>query len=214
MAAELILRQLGLPRPPTEQKEEGGIRNAEVLCCVLQTLTGTWRHSVSGLLLSGAAAACLVSEGVLSWDDLDMKLRIAKDDWYVQERLLGSGIRALSRVTGFLVQVAGLVWLLVACVVNFEMPRTVRRHQASFSRRDGAGVASAFGRLERIRQANCDLAVVLEHLEHDGEPVVSLGLEPLDSRDGILTRWNKLSAAASNQAFSSANVLGPNSFGS
>ncbi|KUI64055.1 Dammaradiene synthase [Cytospora mali] len=111
VAARLILRQLNMPLQIDQKTrlEEGipatlVMRNAEVPCCLLPTLTGTWRHTVSGLPLSGAAAACLVSEGVLSWDDLDIQPRIDKDYWCGRERSLGSGVGALSRGIRFLAQ--------------------------------------------------------------------------------------------------------------
>jgi hypothetical protein len=153
------------------------------------------------LLLSGAAAACLVSEGVLGWDELEIQPCIDKDYWCGRERLLAGGVRALSQGTRFLAQVAGLVWMLLACLVGFKIPI---RGQRRLSEEEGA--ISTLGRLARIRKANSDLAVVLKRRGHRAEvlkPAELHGSIPVEFRVGILRNWNALSAAISNRAFSS-----------
>lgn len=206
VAAMLILRQLGLPLQldPKTHPEENicaalGKRNADVPCCLLPTLLGTWRHTGSGLLLSGAAAACLVSEGVLSWDDLDIQPRIDRNYWCGRERLLGGGVRALSQATRFLALVYGFVWMLLACLVQFKIPR---RDQSRLCKEEG--VISNLGRLARIRQAKSDLAVILEprgHCSEVLEDAESHGSVSAELRVEILSKWNALSAATSNRAF-------------
>jgi squalene-hopene/tetraprenyl-beta-curcumene cyclase len=42
-------------------------------CCLIPDLKAQWRHSNSGLALSGVAAAYLISQGLLEWTDLDLQ---------------------------------------------------------------------------------------------------------------------------------------------
>lgn len=198
VAARLILRQLGLPpqKGPKAHPEERvcaalGMRSAEMSCCLLPTLMGTWRHTVSDLLLPGAGAACLVSEGVLSWDDLEIQPRIDKDYWLGRERSLGRVVRALSQVTCFLAQVAGLIWMLLGILVKLKIPRI---DQSRLSKEEGR--ISTPGRLARIRQANADLAIVLHARGH--------GSVPEESKVEIVRNWNALFAATCKRAFSSS----------
>ncbi|KAL1873164.1 hypothetical protein Daus18300_003983 [Diaporthe australafricana] len=178
VAAEVITRQLGLPGATGAASDDPRLGAAvspagssappsRMPCSVFPALVGRWAHKATGLPLSGAAAACLVSESVLGWDDLEVRPGVGEGYWSGHERSLAAWVRILERVTNFVSFAGGIfkLWLLLTCLAKLELARTGSRGGSLKS----LGQMSDVCRRAHLEQAEYDLGFLLEQSRGCGE---------------------------------------------
>lgn len=85
-------------------------------CSIISNLKAHWRHINSGLCLSGAAAACLVSHNILDWSDLSLVPGI---DWS-KERLDGTTrlAKVLTNLTDMVYYLVQTIYVLLRCIAG------------------------------------------------------------------------------------------------
>lgn len=213
VAAEVILRRLGLPDTGAEAASDesrpgmvvspagSGVPSSRIPCSVLPGLVGPWRHKTTRLPLSGAAAACLVSESVLSWDDLEVRSSVGARSWSGRECSLPAWVRMLSRLTDFISCAAGVLWLLLTCLVRLEIPATGFRGRNSRI----PGHISKVCLRAHIEQADYDLEFLREQSGWCGklaEASKSGHNSHIPMTRGIVSKWNAAAAAKHHTDFS------------
>jgi hypothetical protein len=206
VAAEVILRQLGLHSAAAETASDESMAGVDVSqvssgapmsripCSVLPALVGPWRHKATALALSGAAAACLVSESVLSWDDLETKPSVGERYWSGSEGLLVAWVQILSRVPNFISCAVGILWLLMTCVVRLELPQMEFRGGSLKAR----GQMSDVCHRAHIEQAEHDLEILLQQSVLCGKTpgaIESGHTSHILIRRGIVSKWNAAAVA-------------------
>lgn len=213
VAAEVILRRLGLPDTRAEAASDeprpgvvvspagSGVPSSRIPCSVLPGLIGPWRHKTTRLPLSGAAAACLVSESVLSWDDLEVRSSVGERYWSGREDSQPAWVRMLSGGTDSICCAVGVLWLLLTCLVRLELP--VTGFQGRSSRIPGH--ISKVCLRAHIEQADYDLEFLLEQSGCCGELAEdskSGHNSHIPMRTGIVNKWNVAAAAKHHTDFS------------
>lgn len=205
VAAEAVLQQLDLPSATGAASDESrpevavspaGLRAASsrIQCSVLPELVAPWQHKTTGLLLCGAAAACLVSESALNWDDLEVRPTVGKGYWSMGEESTAVWVQILSKVTNSISCVVGVLWLLLTCLVRLELPRLDLRGGSLGE----CGQVSNVGHRAHIEQAEYDLEILLDHPVRCREsPKISkIGHgSHIVIRRGIVSKWNAAVAA-------------------
>lgn len=200
VAAEVILQQLDLTRATRAASDDSrpevavspagqGTPSSVIQCSVIPELVGIWRHKTTGLLLSGAAAACLVSESVLSWDDLGVRPSVGEGYWSRGEESMAVWVQVLSRVTNSISCAAGFLWLLLTCLVRLELPRLGLRGGSLKE----CGQVSNVGHRTHIEQAEYDLDFVLDQSALCGKnsKASKIGdVSNIDIKKGIVRKWN------------------------
>ncbi|CAO1601118.1 hypothetical protein XANCAGTX0491_004782 [Xanthoria calcicola] len=122
-------------------------------CNILPDLKATWKDKDSGLHLSGAAAACLVSRSVMKWSDLVLLCGI---DW-AERRSLASNtmIRVANKITDVLYSLLLLIYLVLRRVVDPWAKTKAEVGGSSMEIRDPIREA-------RMEQAEFDLQFIKE----------------------------------------------------
>ncbi|XXH04099.1 hypothetical protein Hte_010510 [Hypoxylon texense] len=75
-------------------------------CSIIPQIEAHWRHDESGLALSGAVAAALVSQGLLDWSDMDLRRGHKQADQNISAFLL---VRALVLLWGALYSILEII---------------------------------------------------------------------------------------------------------
>ena len=161
-------------------RRQGHLPGFNEPCAMIPALGAHWRHSDSGLLLSGAAAAGLVESEVLGWDDLDLRPRI---DWEARWEDADASRRwlvAVNRVAITLSYVLGTLHAILLWLSGFkESVEFAEEARYMAKRKDPV-------RRVRVRQAEYDWQLVRRDV--DGKGAAALG-------EGFVSRWRPLAAA-------------------
>lgn len=133
-------------------------------CAVIPSLGAAWTHRETGLRVSLAAAACLVSQGVIAWEDLDLP---AAYDWKAEWR------RVRSQMPWVLVMVDRLAALaaFVFCVLGLKALTTRHRRppQEEEEEEEEEGELSSKRVQVKIRQSEQAHKMLLPLLKQDAE---------------------------------------------
>lgn len=200
VAAKMISQQLDLPHTTGTASDESipevvvspagsDAPSSRMQCSVLTELVGPWQHKRTGLPLSGAAAACLVSESALNWDDLEVRPSVGEGYCSWDEESMVVWVKILSRVTTSISCVAGVLWLLLSCLVRLELPRLGPRGE---SLRE-FGQMSNMGHRAHIEQAEYDLEFLLGRSAWCGESPKSSKIgdgSHIVISSAIVRKWN------------------------
>lgn len=209
VTAEVILRHLRLPGAEVALDESGpgmvvsagATPFPRIPCRVLPSLVGPWRHKTSALPLSGAAAACLVSESVLNWDDVEVRSSVGEGHWPGREASLAAWVQILSSLTHSISCAAGILWLLLTCLVRLELPRTGFRGGSSESIGQGAVLCHR----AHFEQSKYDLECLLEQSGWCGDmPEASQSgyNSRIQMRRRIVNKWSAVLAGKHHADFS------------
>lgn len=209
VTAEAILRHLRLPGPevafgesgPAVVVSAGATPFSKILCSVLPALVGPWRHKATALPLSGAAAACLVSESVLNWDDVEVRPSVGEEHWSRHEAPLASWVQILLNFIYSIRCATGILWFLFTCLVGLELPRT--GFQGGSPKTIGPGAVLCHR--AHVGQAKYDLECLLHQAGLRGD--ISEARQRGDDlriqlRRRIVNRWSAVLAAKHHAEFS------------
>ncbi|KAL8871201.1 MAG: hypothetical protein Q9174_002920 [Haloplaca sp. 1 TL-2023] len=151
---------------------------AKPSCDILRDLKAIWNDADTGLRLSGAAAACLVSQNVLKWSDLELVPGI---DW-TERRSQASPkfVLLLDQITYAIYSVLSMITLILRTFVDPWAKRTTVEGDKSVEKEDPV-------RQVRGQQAEYDLQMIKEHAR-EGELPCAASIEKQ-----IVTNWRVLS---------------------
>ncbi|RWA10978.1 hypothetical protein EKO27_g4123 [Xylaria grammica] len=173
-ATDVILRQLDL-------------LETNPCCALIPALKADWRHSLTGLLLSGAAATSLVRSQTLVWDDLQAQNGI---DWNIRWRLEDG-----SSSTWIVLRCALVDYLISVFATIIAILRRI------FRLLDAAKLARSVGMSSqnsdpvhqlRIRRGEFDLQLILDHMDRN---------ETDDLNTTIAKMWRAQVAAKFHESF-------------
>ena len=167
VAADVILRELALPE-------------MKLSCSLIPALRADWQHMESRTPLLGAAAACLVSCEIISWEDLNLQSCI---NWTERLRAVHMSLgwaHKLSTVTKFITLVLDILNAIVLWFVGVkaDIGAAGQEHNAA-TMRDPVRVA-------RIRQGQFDLELIQQHVDEKQAAAFS---------DQLVKYWQSLVAA-------------------
>ena len=170
-AAKAIARQLSAPGMNT-------------VCCLIPALPAHWVHVQTALPLSGAAAASLVSQGILGWDDLYLRPRV---DWTdeKQARLPPVEMQILSKISKFLT--------VIVVTLHSVLNGLIGPFTTSTAESGSVNIERDSVRQARIRQGRADLEMIIRHFGEKGSVVVE---------DRLVRRWRALAATEFRKQFS------------
>ncbi|KAL8826943.1 MAG: hypothetical protein Q9170_007210 [Blastenia crenularia] len=146
-------------------------------CDLISALKAPWKHIDSGIYLSGAAAACLESNDLISWSDLILTPGLDWDERWANAstkrmHLLSSITSILSTLTVLLIGV--LKWIVA------PWPKNRSNDKSIISLPDPV-------RQARIQQGEYDLQYIIGHATESGNEA--------RIEEQILGNWRVLSAA-------------------
>ncbi|MCJ1251306.1 hypothetical protein MMC30_008538 [Trapelia coarctata] len=164
VAEDVIMQQVPLPEMNTS-------------CSVIPELTAHWRHTESELPLSGAAAACLATGQIISWEDLDFQPRVDWAERWREARRSHSWVHMLGWLANLIFQMLETLPTIVAWVIgNKGFPE---EDSHAIKMRDPV-------RQARIRQAQFDLQLIKEHADEKEAAMLD---------DRVMNRWHMVASA-------------------
>ncbi|CZT52284.1 related to squalene cyclase [Rhynchosporium secalis] len=144
-------------------------------CSIIPSLRAQWKHTASGITLSGAAAACLVSEEVIYWSDLEIKRAY---NWSDQQAVTQP---ALLRLMG---KVIALICVLLSAILQILRFST----HLGFDKLRTETIADEF--CDPVRQAKMDQGV------HDLKYIKEEMREQVDITRRVVENWSILHTEA------------------
>ncbi|KAF2169172.1 hypothetical protein M409DRAFT_20396 [Zasmidium cellare ATCC 36951] len=133
-------------------------------CTVFRALTAQWRHPQSGLNLSGAAAAGLISSETIRWSELEL----LPSPW---QRIHYGGLQAIPAVRRALLDHLYAFVLLVSQILD-QMLQTIGQRQFAEENSRCLRMRDPL-RQSRMRQAWFDLELIKRHADGDVEDYIS-----------------------------------------
>ena len=146
-------------------------------CDILPDLKATWKNVDTGIHLSGGAAACLISQKLLNWSDLEL---VSGINW-AERRLRASGkfVLVIGKITNVICSVFSMAFVMLR---NFVDPwaKTTVKNGNSLGKGDPI-------RQARIKQAGYDLQIIGQRAG-EAEPPYAASIEK-----EIVANWRVLS---------------------
>ncbi|KAL2060526.1 hypothetical protein VTL71DRAFT_9167 [Oculimacula yallundae] len=155
-----------------------GYTEKAAACSIIPSLRAQWKHTTSGILLSGAAAACLTSEEVIYWSDLEIQ---SAYNWSDQQAVAQPALlRLMGKVTAFIYALLSVSLQILRFLTNPGIGKT-----------QAEKIATAF--CDPVRQAKMDQGV------HDLKYIKQEMGEQVDIAGRVVENWNNLSTEAFHQ---------------
>ncbi|KAL8707417.1 MAG: hypothetical protein Q9220_007562 [cf. Caloplaca sp. 1 TL-2023] len=176
VASNIQLEQDGAEVAAAKLAHLQASEDANTLCEIVPDLKASWKHSDSGIHLSGAAAACLITHNVLDWCDLELKAGI---DWTDRRSTVSTkSVVIINKLTNFL-------YILVMALYAI-LKRMIDPWAKLDSEPNGSVMERVPIRQARISQALHDLHFIKQQ---NGE----INKESADIEHQIITNWQVLS---------------------
>lgn len=183
MATQICLQQDGAEVAANSVARLQSSIKEDALCDILPGLKASWKHSDSGLRLSGAAAACLTSHSILSWSDLDSDTGL---DWSKQRYAASTRlINILDKVTGMLYCLMSLIYSILKWIMA-PWVKPELQDDYTIKMRDPV-------RQARMRQGEYDLRFIVQRTTETKD---SASIE-----DRVIRNWQILSTARFHEKF-------------